>query len=108
MFDDPRKELRRLEQQLLAEEEDDWLDDELAEAHRLMGDDPDEEEYDDAPRSPRARSRNTDLPDVDLEEYSDEIHDEPKKKGLGGLLFLICLELLGIAAVAAYWWLFLL
>lgn len=47
MFDDPRKELQRMEAQLLASEqqpaapaqEDDWLERELAEAHRLLGDD---------------------------------------------------------------------
>ena len=46
MFDDPRKELQRLQQELLAEEEemepdfpeeDDWLDRELAEAKALSG-----------------------------------------------------------------------
>ena len=48
MFDDPKKELRRLEQQLLAEEEydeyeedylteDEWLEQELAEAKALSG-----------------------------------------------------------------------
>ena len=53
MFDDPRKELRRLEEQLLAEEDPGpdvpedalWLDDELEEARRLLGDEmPDDEE----------------------------------------------------------------
>ena len=46
MFDDPRKELQRLQQELLAEEEemepefldeDDWLERELAEAKALSG-----------------------------------------------------------------------
>lgn len=49
MFDDPKKELRRLEQQLLAEEEeydeyeedylteDEWLEQEIAEAKALSG-----------------------------------------------------------------------
>ena len=103
MFDDPGKELNRLQQQLL-EEDDGWLDDALADAHRLLGDDGDEEDIAPAPGRPAAaRTRNTDRSDPDLEAYSRAVHDEPKKKGVAGLVFLLCLELLGIAAVAAYW-----
>ena len=105
MFDDPKKELERL-QQLLDGEDDRWLDDQLAEAHRLMGDPVPEEEPPAEVR--RFRGRNTDPADVDMVGYSDEIHDEPKKKGVRGLVILACLELLGIAAVAAYWLLVLL
>lgn len=107
MFDDPRKELRRLERQLL-DEEDDWLDDALEEAHRLIGDDEPEDEPLPPPVRGAVRSRNTDSRDVDLEEYSDLVHNPPKKKGIRIPALVLCLELLGIAAVAAYWLLFLL
>ena len=131
MFDDPRKELRRLEEQLLAEEDPGpdvpedalWLDDELEEARRLLGDEmPDDEEEEDEDPEPmvyrnfangygRRQSvpvRNRDRFDRDLEEYSDQVHDEPREKGVRGLVILACLELLGIAAVIVYWLLFLL
>ena len=131
MFDDPRKELRRLEEQLLAEEDpgpdvpEDTLrmDDELEEARRLLGDEmPDDEEEEDEDPEPmvyrnfangygRRQSvpvRNRDRFDRDLEEYSDQVHDEPREKGVRGLVILACLELLGIAAVIVYWRLFLL
>ena len=137
MFDDPRKELRRLEEQLLAEEapqppapeEDVWLDDELEEARRLLGDELSGDEEDDPPvyrnyangygSHPPVRNyangygqpgrvRNRDRFDRDLEEYSDQVHDEPREKGVRGLVILACLELLGIAAVIVYWLLFLL
>ena len=131
MFYDPRKELRRLEEQLLAEEDpgpdvpEDTLrmDDELEEARRLLGDEmPDDEEEEDEDPEPmvyrnfangygRRQSvpvRNRDRFDRDLEEYSDQVHDEPREKGVRGLVILACLELLGIAAVIVYWLLFLL
>lgn len=127
MFDDPKEELRRLESRLLEEEEreepeetdsgEDWL----AEAHRLLGEDAgaDDEE---APGSIRVhgepavrnfangygRVRNTDRADLDMEEYSDQIYDAPREKGLRGLIILACLETLGIVAVMAYWFLVLL
>ena len=131
MFDDPRKELRRLEEQLLAEEDpgpdvpEDTLrmDDELEEARRLLGAEmPEDEEAEDEDPEPmvyrnfangygRRQSvpvRNRDRFDRDLEEYSDQVHDEPREKGVRGLVILACLELLGIAAVIVYWLLFLL
>ena len=118
MFDDPKKDLAWLEAQLLAEEapqeeapeeewfetEEDWLDAELREAHALMGDAP-------------ARSRTKEDIFAFLEEdaareeapaYADGPRQaEPKKKkkekGVGGLVFLACLETLGIIAVLLWW-----
>ncbi len=109
MFDDPKKNLRRLEQQLWEERisgkdpEEDW-------------DLPDEEEAED-PEAPPIRNyangygrsvRNRDRGDVDLEQYSSQVYEPPKKKGLGGLLLLLLLEMIGILAVVAYWKLYLL
>ena len=59
-------------------------------------------------RRQSAPVRNRDRFDRDLEEYSDQVHDEPREKGVRGLVILACLELLGIAAVIVYWLLFLL
>ena len=99
------------------------MDDELEEARRLLGDEmPDDEEEEDEDPEPmvyrnfangygRRQSvpvRNRDRFDRDLEEYSDQVHDEPREKGVRGLVILACLELLGIAAVIVYWLLFLL
>lgn len=128
MFDDPKEALRRLEQRLLAEEdrkgpeepefEEDWLEDELAEAHRLLGDDPDGDDDDDSyPAAPTRRqgsgvrnyangygaARNTDPADLNMEEYSDRVYRAPREKGVGGLVLLACLETLGIVALVAYW-----
>ena len=126
MFDDPRKELRRLEEQLLAEEDPGpdvpedtlWLDDELEEARRLLGDEtPDDEEEEDEDPEPMvyrnfangygrrqsAPVRNRDRFDRDLEEYSDQVHDEPREKGVRGLVILACLELLGILGILGWW-----
>lgn len=118
MFDDPRKDLKRLEKQLQKEEqsdseewldEEDWLDDELEEARALMDRDysrgyqheavvydyEDEEEqtvYADTPSRSKAKKEK-----------------KPKKeKGIGGLVFLACLETLGIIAVLLWWALWLL
>ena len=103
MFDDPRKELNRLQAQLLEDDEDE-LGDMLADAHRLLGDG--EEEDEPAPVRPATpRTRNTDRSDTDLDDYSRRVHDAPKKKGVAGLVFLLCLELMGIAVLAAYWFL---
>ena len=59
---------------------------------------------------PRSAEENTDLlKDVPVRRIPgpyDEIPEEqvqPKKKGVAGLMVLICLELLGIAGVAAWW-----
>ena len=59
---------------------------------------------------PQSSGENTDLlKDVPVRRIPgpyDEIPEEqaqPKQKGIAGLLVLICLELLGIAGVAAWW-----
>lgn len=111
MFDDPKKDLKWLEQQLLAleqpqeepEEDEDWLDLELQEVRamlkpqrqsqpedifRFLEEDGEEEEVPVAPSRGRRHKR--------------------KEKGLGGLAFLACAELLAIAALLIWWALWLL
>ena len=119
MFDDPKKDLKWLEEQLqkemsqdgefsedwLEEEETDWLDD----ARELLSED--------VPRSRKAY-------DFDAEEEDGAtVYAPPKKKaktkaekkvkakkekGVGGLVFLLLLELVGIAGVVVWWLLWLL
>ena len=110
MFDDPKKDLKWLEQQLLAQEqsqeepeEEDWLEQELQEAYTLL--------------KPQHRSQPEDVfrfLEEDTEE--EEVPIVPsrgrrykrKEKGLGGLVFLACAEMLAIAALLIWWALWLL
>ena len=110
MFDDPKKDLKWLEQQLLVQEqsqeepeEEDWLELELQEAYTLL--------------KPQHRSQPEDVfrfLEEDTEE--EEVPIVPsrgrrykrKEKGLGGLVFLACAEMLAIAALLIWWALWLL
>ena len=122
MFDDPKKDLKWLEQQLLAveapQEEDieleEWLDDEifseedpleaeLQEARALLGDIParqhrqsEDEAASAIPVAPAPRPQ------------SKSKEKQKKEKGVGGLVFLACLETLGIIAVLLWWMIWLL
>ena len=94
MFDDPKKELQRVEAQLrAAQEEDTDNTDWLAEAKSMMD-----------------REFEGDSADTVAFEEDEDGEDEfsvsapNKKKGIAGLIVLMCLELLGIGAVV-YWWL---
>ena len=110
MFDDPKKDLKWLEQQLLAQEqsqeepeEEDWLEPELQEIRTLL--------------KPQRRNQPEDVfrfLEEDTEE--EEVPIVPsrgrrykrKEKGLGGLVFLACAEMLAIAALLIWWALWLL
>ena len=101
MFDNPKKELERLEQQLLAAE----AADEEGDLEDLY-----EEEYDDFGAEDEelmellGRSAGF---DADIQE--DYTMDEDryvapnKKKGIRGLLVIACLEAIAIIALAAWW-----
>ena len=125
MRDNVRKNLKRMEEQLLMEtslEEEfgDWLKEEeepeedwLADARELLGDAP---------------SGKKQMFDFDAEDEADEDvttvyapapgkkkktkaakkAKAKKEKGVGGLVFLACLELIGIGAVVVWWLLWLL
>ena len=131
VFDDPRKNLHRLQQELLAEEEEyeeeiseeDWLEQELAEAKALSG----YEEQPEAPvrnfangygAAPQSQSYAAGQPRSYLSGYSTyqqerpayrsqdpqyEDKEIPEEKGIGGLVALAVLLTMGIVAVAAYW-----
>ena len=88
MARDSMEHLRRMEEELL-DEDDSWLE----EARELLRED-----------APQASVRNNDRLDVDLEDYSQDVYEQPpKEKGVGGLVFLAILESLGIAAIIVYW-----
>ena len=110
MFDDPKKDLKWLEQQLLAQEqsqeeseEEDWLELELQEAYTLL--------------KPQHRNQPEDVfrfleEDAEEEEVlvvpSRGRRHKRKEKGLDGLVFLACAEMLAIAALLIWWALWLL
>ena len=104
VFDDPKQELEALQAQLEAQE--DWFQKELDAAKRMIGD---------APRAAKPTSaaagvpgaRTAPQPKVRREAPAPK-KEQPKKKGIRGLVILAILELLGIAGIAAYWLLFLL
>ena len=99
MFDDPKKELDALEKQLLADE--DWFKKELDSAKRMIDPDPRKSQRSTAARSAQAAktpAKKDTAKDVPV----------PRKKGVKKLLVLLLVEILGILALAAYWWLFLL
>ena len=95
MFDDPQKELKRLEEQLLqCRTDDDAFEQFYQEILKEFGPGTEQKKprtaafggkagaYKDAPRAVAAKK---------------------KEKGVRGLIILICLELLGIAGVALWW-----
>ena len=97
MRKDTQEALEWLEQELLAEEQKDDLPDEdldLLVEGILFDDDPEE-----IPATVRAY--NTDRVDVDLDRYSDEVYEAPKKSGSPMIFFLILLALL---VCAMYLW----
>ena len=133
MFDDPKKELQRLQDELLAAEEEQW--DDLSDIQDLL-DDYEEEDSIDAllaefggaqeeeshcqnyangygKRSGRQAVYEEEEPE--LEEDAVVYRQDPrqakkakkekkqKEKGVGGLIFLAILETLGILAIAAWW-----
>jgi len=122
MFDDPRKELERLQAQLL--EDDEWFEKELESARALIGD---------APRKPAKKNGNKAKPRQEevhrkqpkarkaaapVRNYANNYgQDKPPvrnngaakpQKGIGGLVVLALLETMGIVGVVAYWLLVLL
>ena len=94
MFDDPKKELDTLEKQLMADE--DWFQKELDSAKRMID------------QNPQKRERTTAARSAQASKAPAKKAPAPRKKGVKKLLILAAVEILGILALAAYWWLFLL
>jgi hypothetical protein len=112
MFDNPKKELEKLEKQLLEDEE--WFQRELDSAKRMIGQVPAKQQRPSAPRTPQApkaapksapaRSSGS-KPKAQAVPVKEPVE---KKKSNKGLVILACAETLGILGLAAYWVLFLL
>lgn len=117
MFDNPRRDLQRLQQELLAAEEPEWEEEPEEE-----DDDPEEafyemkalltrEEWEEAEREPlyRRYTEDGEVYEYEEDEEEDEDGDEdwepahPKKKGIGGLIVAIVLEAAAIGALALWW-----
>ena len=108
MFDDPSKELEKLQAQLL--EEEDWFERELDAAKRMIGDMP-------APKAAPVRgsanghSEKQDQPRIrEMKLNEDSVQEKPKakakkknKKNNRGLIILALLESLGILGLLGYW-----
>ena len=105
VFDDPKKELERLQAQIEAQEE--WFEQELDSAKRLIGDTPRPAKPTSAAAGVPAhtKAKTTAVRQAAKKEAPVK---EPKKKGVKGLLILALVEILGIAGIAAYWLLYLL
>ena len=105
MFDDPQKELKHLQDQLLAAEDDGaWLDRELAEAHRLLGDLPAEKPV---PQAAPVRNftNNFGAEDYEDENEEDEALDNElsQKRSIRNLTVVALIELAGILGLLGYW-----
>ena len=113
MFDNPKKELEKLEKQLLEDEE--WFRRELDSAKRMIGQVP-AKQRPSAPRTPQATKAAPQPVPSRGAESKTHAGSRPapanapvkKKKGVQGLLILACAEILGILGLAAYWMLVLL
>ncbi len=112
MFNDKKQALQRLNEQLLAMEEEPEEAEEMEETASFYDFESDEEgQYDDcdeAPALPPAMGRrasgriyNTDRTDTDLDPYSREVR-EGRKENLSGLLVTALCLLAGIFAVLAW------
>ena len=120
MFDNPKKELERLEQQLLAVSDPDPEEDEFDELLEEFYDDAEDEDIDDdelsallnGPRSTdfddrraaqKFSSRSAGFDDEEYEMERDRYVPVPKKKRVGGLVFVSILEL-ALTIGLILWW----
>lgn len=108
MFDDPKKELDRMQRVLLAEDEfatprsdDEWLDNELADLKAWLN----MEDEDAADYRKYAESYRKQAKAVSRADYRDMEEEEDRKAvdDARGQQILTFLLLLGILAVAGYW-----
>ena len=119
MFDDPKKELEQLQEQLLKDE--DWFVKELDSAKAMIGDQPVPKKKKKtsaagAVQAANAQKKPRSSADPTIRNYANgygadnggKKKSDPPKKSNKGLIILALLETLGIAAIAAYWLIFLL
>lgn len=109
MFDDPKKELKRLEEQLLAvKESDEAFEKFYSEIYSEFG--PKQPQGNGARRPASAARQNQPrnpapgkAPAAAHPETGRSSGPAKKEKGIGGLAALVCFECLGIAAVVLWW-----
>ena len=110
MFDDPKKDLEYLQEQLLREEE--WFQRELESAKVMIGDAPRKNTKKPQPQrtnpAPKAPVRNYANGYGEKTPAADKRETAKPRKGIGGLVALAVVETLGIVGVVAYWMLVLL
>ena len=96
MFDDPQKNLQT------PQDDDDWLDKELAEVHRLLGDVPAEEPV---PQTVPVRNFANNFGAVDYEDEPEESPDNElsHKRTIRNLIVVALIELAGILGILGYW-----
>ena len=98
MFDDPKKELKRLEEELLKEEQpDDEFEKFYREIYEEFGPGEEEQKPVAAPARPAAPRAST---------YADTpraVVPKKKDKSIRNLTVAICLECVGIAAIVLWW-----
>ncbi len=97
MFDDPKKELQMLEEELLrSEEKDEDFERFYSEIYAEFGD---QTQNSTAAQPHRTQPRKAPAHTPD----SRYVPAPPKKKGIRGLVILACLETLGIVGVVLWW-----
>ena len=118
MFDDPKKELNRLQEELLSEETSSW-EDELADLDSLLADYEEDRtlpvkdayrKVDDLHRMSNVlldEENEDDEDDEDEDLYQDTVKaaKKQKEKGVGGLIAVAVVESLAIIGLLV-WWLF--
>lgn len=108
MFDNPRKELERLERELLAAEEEPPLeetyedpDDALEEMKAFLA----EEDWEESRREPLYRRYSTE-PEEDIPACTEKPSPAPvkrKRKRNGGLIVILLIETAALLGVIAWW-----
>ena len=105
MFDDPKKELQRLEEELLAadvSEEALLAEDMSKEEFDLMYDEI-LEEYGATPQAQPEQAPTAITPDADDSYIDYDQYIQPTAKSNRGLVIAICLESLGIVGLVIWW-----
>ena len=101
MFDDPKKELQRLEEELLKhEQKDDEVERFYQDIFREFGEP--EEQRAVAPAAPRKDDSSNSPRNMTYADTPRAVAATPKKSNRG-LLILLCIEIVGILGVAGYW-----
>ena len=98
MFRDREQELERLKRQLLEEDEDEYEEDE--DEYEEDEEEDEEEEDEEEEAFPDCPVYNTDAADVDLEEYSDAVYEEPRRSW--GLVAAVLLLTAAVLLLLAY------